>query len=57
MKKTYIVPTLDITKFDVEAMIATSGPQTSDVSAKEEFGMDVKSDRGCYDVWDVDWSN
>ena len=57
MKKTYIVPTLDITKLDVEAMIATSGPQTSDDSAKEEFGMDVKSDRGSYDVWDVDWSN
>ena len=54
MRKTYIVPTLDMTKLDVEAMIAISGPQTSDDSAKEEFGMDVKSDRN-NDAWDIDW--
>lgn len=56
MKKTYIVPTLDITKLYVEAMIATSGPTVNDGSADQEAGMDVKSDRGSYDVWDVDWS-
>ena len=57
MKKTYIVPTLDITKLSLEAMIATSGPKIDDGSANQDDGMDVKSDRGTYNVWDVDWSN
>lgn len=56
MNKTYIIPVLNITKLCVESMIALSGPQTSSVSANQEAGMDVKSTRQDYNVWNDDWS-
>ena len=57
MKKTYIIPELNITTLAVENMIAVSGPQTIDTtSANQQAGMDVKADRNDYNVWDDDWS-
>ncbi len=56
MKKTYIVPTLDITKLTVENMIAVSGPGTTEVPADQQAGMEVKTGRNDYNVWDIDWS-
>jgi len=57
MKKTYIIPELNITTLAVENMIAVSGPQTIDTtSANQSAGMDVKADRNDYNVWDDDWS-
>ena len=51
MKKTYIVPALEITKLDVEAMIATSGPKIDDGSANQDDGMDVKGNGGLDFEW------
>jgi len=56
MKKTYIIPALNITKMGVVNMIATSGPQTLDASASQSAGMDVKVERNDYNVWNDDWS-
>ena len=56
MKKTYIIPELNITKLAVENMIAQSGPQTSTTSADSQYDMDVKQQRNDYNVWDDDWS-
>lgn len=60
MKKTYIIPALNITTLAVENMMATSGPDVySNKSAVEQYGMDVKGDLGSrsdYNVWDEDWS-
>jgi len=57
MKKTYIIPELNITTLAVENMIAVSGPQTIDTtSADSQYGMDVKQQRNDYNVWDDDWS-
>ena len=63
MKKTYIIPALNITTLAVENMMATSGPDVySNKSAVHEYGMDVKGDRGDrgnrsdYNVWNDDWS-
>ncbi len=56
MKKTYIIPELNITKLAVENMIAVSGPETTESRADQDAGMDVKADRQSYNVWDDDWS-
>ena len=60
MKKTYIIPELNITKLAVENMIAqsqTSGPKVDGVNtASQGAGMEVKADRNDYNVWDDDWS-
>jgi len=62
MKKTYIIPALNMTTLDVENMMAISGPHRSETSAVEQYGMDVKGDRGDrgsrsdYNVWNDDWS-
>jgi len=60
MKKTYIIPALNITTLAVENMMAISGPDVySDKSAVQDRGMDVKGDRGSrsdYNVWNDDWS-
>jgi hypothetical protein len=56
MKKTYIIPELNITKLAVENMIAQSGPTTSSQAALPDAHMDVKADRNDYNVWDDDWS-
>ena len=56
MKKTYIIPELNITTLAVENMIAVSVPDTKEGPADQQAGMDVKSDRNDYNVWDDDWS-
>ena len=56
MRKTYIIPELNITKLAVENMIAVSGPYTTEDQANPKDGMDVKADRQSYNVWDDDWS-
>ena len=56
MKKTYIIPELNITTLAVENMIAQSGPTTSSQAARQDVDMDVKADRESYNVWDDDWS-
>lgn len=56
MKKTYIIPELNITTLAVENMIAVSGPDTTEKQASQQAGMDVKSTRQDYNVWDDDWS-
>ena len=56
MKKTYIIPELNITKLAVENIIAESGPTTSSMAARHDVDMDVKADRNDYNVWDDDWS-
>ena len=62
MKKTYIIPALNITTLAVENMMAISGPDTLNKSAVQQYGMDVKGDRGDrgsrsdYNVWNDDWS-
>ena len=57
MKKTYIIPVLNIVKINVENIIATSGPDISDKPANQSAGMDVKEQSSVsYDVWDDDWS-
>ena len=57
MKKTYIIPELNITKLAVENMIAQSGPQTSSKFVDSNVEMDVKSSQtDNYNVWDDDWS-
>ncbi len=64
MKKTYIIPALNITTLvAVENMMVISGPDVnSNKSAVQDYGMDVKGDRGDrgsrsdYNVWNDDWS-
>jgi len=58
MKKTlYIAPETVVTRVAMEQMIALSGPETTEESAKQDDGMDVKEDRrNHYNVWDDDWS-
>ena len=58
MKKTYIIPSLTITKLTLERMVAVSGPQVTSTAADSKFGMDVKADRTYqnHNVWDDDWS-
>lgn len=57
MKKIYIIPELAIAKMSVENMIALSGPQTSNTSADQSAGMEVKAGQTeSYNVWDDDWS-
>ena len=60
MKKTYIIPALNITTLAVENMMATSGPDVySNKSADQKYEMDVKGDRGSrsdYNVWNDDGS-
>ena len=59
MKKTYIIPSTDVVTLHVENMMALS---TFETSANQEYGMDVKQDRGsrgtrdAYNVWNDDWS-
>lgn len=54
MKKTiYIAPALNVVRVNTENMIALSGPQASDSSANQDYGMEVKEDRGGFfgDEW------
>ena len=57
MKKTYIIPVLNITTIQVERVIALSGPETTNTSANQEYGMDAKEQSTSnYNVWNDDWS-
>ena len=58
MKKTYIIPELNITKLAVENMIATSDLSVNNgTAASQEKGMEVKSSGAThsYNVWDEAW--
>ena len=58
MKKTYIIPETLITRVNVERMVAAS-PGITETVAVQEYGMEVKQDRGYrqdYNVWSDDWS-
>ncbi len=54
MKKTYMIPALNVRKISLENMIATStGPQmVNDTAADATYGMDVKEDAG---DWGDEW--
>lgn len=53
MKKTiYIAPALNVVRVNTENMIALSGPQTSNSAADQDYGMEVKEDRG---GWGDEW--
>jgi len=56
MKKTYIIPEVEIHAICVETLIAESPAVTiaDDSETVDAGGVDVK--RGNYDVWDEDWS-
>ncbi|MCR5820705.1 MAG: hypothetical protein K6F94_07175 [Bacteroidaceae bacterium] len=57
MKKTYMIPALNVRKISLENMIAVSGPGTSSTAADTQYGMDTKVERpNSYNVWDDDWS-
>ncbi len=60
MKKTYIIPQVEIHAITVETLIATSPDKPSAAidptkSAAAE-DLDVKGNTQSYDVWDDDWS-
>ena len=58
MKKTYIIPELNITKLAVENMIAASDLSVNnEKTASQEKGMEVKSAGAThsYNVWDEAW--
>ena len=56
MKKTYIIPAIEVTQIiGLENIMDVSGPQIGDGDANQDDGMDVKSERGTYNVWDVEW--
>ena len=57
MKKTYIIPVLNITTIQVERVIALSGPKATNTPANQEYGMDAKEQStSSYNVWDDDWN-
>ncbi len=58
MKKTYIIPELNITKLAVENMIAASDLSVNnEKAAVQNSGMEVKSSGAThsYNVWDEAW--
>ena len=58
MKKTYIIPQVELHTMSVEGLIAASDPKVSlGDGTVEAASVDVKSSRpDNYNVWDEDWS-
>ena len=59
MKKTYIIPEVEIHAISVEGLIATSDPNVkiSTTSGSINAGeVGAKGNTQSYDVWDDDWS-
>ena len=60
MKKTYIIPQVEIHAVSVEGLIAASTPQPSAKinrdGSVEAGSVDVKGNSQNYDVWDDDWN-
>lgn len=53
VKKTvYIAPAINVVRVNTESMIAESGPLVSGSAANQDYGMEVKEDRG---EWGDEW--
>lgn len=58
MKKTYIIPQVEIHVITVEGLIASSTPgaKINRNGSVDANSVDVKGNTQDYDVWDDDWS-
>lgn len=57
MKKTYIIPEVDIHAICVEGLIAASPNATINTEGSVDANLiEVKGNTQNYDVWDDDWS-
>lgn len=60
MKKTYIIPEVQILRMETANIIAASDPKDVTVNRNGSVNaadVEVKGERSNYNVWNEDWSN
>ena len=57
MKKTYIIPSLQLIEIHCEKLIAESIAYDATKSTGTQYIKSDRSSRSSYSVWDEDWSN